>query len=38
MTPEMTLNGVKDLIPFLKCLDDLRVSYTLYDAGPRRSW
>ncbi|MBL8590568.1 MAG: hypothetical protein JNK46_18685 [Methylobacteriaceae bacterium] len=25
----MTLNGVKDLIPFLTRLDDLRVSYTL---------
>lgn len=34
MTPDMTLKGVGDLIPFLTRLDDLRVSYTLQRCRP----
>ena len=34
MTPDMTLRGVKDLIPFLTQPDDLHVSYILERCRP----
>lgn len=34
MTPDMSLHGIRDLIPFLTYLDDQHVSYTLERCRP----